>query len=75
LNRIGPEKAYTYNLNPDDRTHLNVEGSIVFGGMVAELIDGVIAGLKKAGYVRVDPKLKRALDRGEYYWPDIVNEN
>jgi lysophospholipase L1-like esterase len=75
LNRIGPEKAYTYNLNPDDRTHLNVEGSIVFGGMVAELIEGVFAGLKKAGYVRVDPKLKRALDRGVYYWPDSIDES
>ncbi|GFF29155.1 probable rhamnogalacturonan acetylesterase YesY [Aspergillus lentulus] len=74
LNRIGPEKAYTYNLNPEDRTHLNAEGSIVFGGMVAELIEGVFAGLKKAGYVRVDPRLKRALDRGAYYWPDTVDE-
>lgn len=75
LNRIGPDKAYMYNLNPEDRTHLNAEGSIVFGGMVAELIDGVFAGLKKAGYVRVDPRLKRALDQGVYYWPDSVDES
>ncbi|KAH3015642.1 hypothetical protein KXV73_004342 [Aspergillus fumigatus] len=72
---IGPDKAYMYNLNPEDRTHLNAEGSIVFGGMVAELIDGVFAGLKKAGYVRVDPRLKRALDQGVYYWPDSVDES
>ncbi|EKG11069.1 Lipase GDSL [Macrophomina phaseolina MS6] len=39
LNAIGQDNAYTYNLNADDRTHLNEAGSVVFGNMVAWLLD------------------------------------
>ncbi|PWY70726.1 esterase [Aspergillus eucalypticola CBS 122712] len=69
LNSIGPADAYTYNLASDDYTHLNDEGSIVFGGMVASLIDQVFAELKDDGYVKVNAKLLTALEEEEYYWP------
>lgn len=39
LNAIGEEDAYKYNLNVDDRTHLNDAGSVVFGNMVSWLLD------------------------------------
>ncbi|OHF01763.1 GDSL-like Lipase/Acylhydrolase [Colletotrichum orchidophilum] len=35
---IGPEKAHSYNLHPDDTTHLNGYGSTVFGELVADLL-------------------------------------
>ncbi|OJJ67146.1 hypothetical protein ASPBRDRAFT_349495 [Aspergillus brasiliensis CBS 101740] len=69
LNSIGPADAYTYNLAPDDHTHLNGEGSKVFGGMVASLIDRDFSELESDGYVKVDAKLLAALEGGEYYWP------
>ncbi|PYI04380.1 SGNH hydrolase [Aspergillus sclerotiicarbonarius CBS 121057] len=69
LNSIGPADAYTYNLVPDDHTHLNVEGSQVFGGMVAGLIDQVFSELKSDEYVEVNSTLLTALEEGKYYWP------
>ncbi|EKG14213.1 Lipase GDSL [Macrophomina phaseolina MS6] len=39
LNAIGSANAWTYNLTPDDRTHLNEAGQSVFGNMVAWLLD------------------------------------
>jgi lysophospholipase L1-like esterase len=69
LNAIGPTDAYTYNLNPTDHTHLNVEGSIVFGGIVAELIERDFRELHGHGFVRVNSTLKEDVDRGIYYWP------
>ena len=35
---IGPDNAWKYNLNPDDRTHLNDWGSVVFGRLVSDLL-------------------------------------
>jgi lysophospholipase L1-like esterase len=69
LNLIGPDDAYTYNLNPTDYTHLNVPGSVVFGGIVANLITQDFEGLAKHGYLSVNEKLKRDVERGVYYWP------
>ncbi|KAJ9491257.1 hypothetical protein VN97_g1965 [Penicillium thymicola] len=69
LNAIGPENAFTYNLNPADYTHLNVPGSALFGGIVAELIAHKFDALKKLGYLRLDSKLKKDIDHGIYYWP------
>ncbi|RJE23086.1 hypothetical protein PHISCL_04576 [Aspergillus sclerotialis] len=67
LNSIGPDNAYTYNLKTDDYTHLNIEGSEVFGGMVAMLILEDFPSLKRS--VRVDSQLRKAIDNGQYYWP------
>ncbi|KAL1634635.1 hypothetical protein SLS58_010577 [Diplodia intermedia] len=39
LNAIGSEDAWTYNLTPDDQTHLNAAGAAVFANMVAWLLD------------------------------------
>ncbi|RAL04231.1 rhamnogalacturonan acetylesterase [Aspergillus ibericus CBS 121593] len=69
LNSIGPVDAYTYNLVPDDYTHLNVEGSQVFGGLVAALIDRDFDELKSDGYVEVNATLLTALEEGKYFWP------
>ncbi|KAI0509010.1 SGNH hydrolase-type esterase domain-containing protein [Xylaria bambusicola] len=38
INSIGEATAHTYNLYPDDNTHLNSWGSIVFGRIVADLL-------------------------------------
>ncbi|KAF6838000.1 GDSL-like Lipase/Acylhydrolase [Colletotrichum musicola] len=35
---IGEEKAHSYNLKDGDNTHLNAEGSVVFGRLVADLL-------------------------------------
>ncbi|KAJ5973143.1 Esterase SGNH hydrolase-type subgroup [Penicillium vulpinum] len=69
LSAIGPENAFTYNLIPTDYTHLNVPGSIVFGGIVAELITQKVGALEKLGYMRVNGGLKKDVDHGIYYWP------
>lgn len=73
LNAIGPEKAYTYNLNADDRTHLNLGGSIVFGGIVAELIGIYRPELKGQGFIHVDEELESDIGKGIYYWPRGIN--
>lgn len=67
LNSIGPERAHTYNLKPDDNTHLNMEGSQVFGGLVAMLILRDFPWLEH--FVRVDWQLREAIEHGQYYWP------
>lgn len=69
LNAIGPENAFTYNLKPTDYTHLNLPGSTLFGGIVGELIIRKFDHLERLGYLRVDDKLKKDIDRGIYYWP------
>lgn len=35
---IGETKAHSYNLVESDNTHLNAEGSVVFGRLVADLV-------------------------------------
>jgi lysophospholipase L1-like esterase len=67
LNAIGPDNAATYNLSPTDFTHLNSEGSVVFGNLVAGLIDEALPELKK--YVVPVKKIAKALEKGEYYFP------
>ncbi|KAJ5753330.1 uncharacterized protein N7511_007483 [Penicillium nucicola] len=69
LNAIGPANAYTYNLNAADYTHLNIAGSVVFGGIVAELIAQDFPNLKRDGYLRINEQLKKDVERGIYYYP------
>ncbi|KAI0097301.1 SGNH hydrolase-type esterase domain-containing protein [Nemania sp. FL0031] len=38
VDAIGETAAHAYNLNPDDNTHLNAWGSVVFGRLVADLL-------------------------------------
>jgi hypothetical protein len=67
LNAIGEEKSATYNLDADDFTHLNSEGSVVFGNMVAMLIREALPELKK--YVVPVDEVEEAIEKGEYYFP------
>jgi lysophospholipase L1-like esterase len=67
LNAIGEEKSATYNLDADDFTHLNSEGSVVFGNMVAMLIGEALPELKK--YVVPVDEVEEAIEKGEYYFP------
>ena len=69
LNSIGADNAATYNLNPTDFTHLNGEGSVVFGNMVAILIDKEICELKR--YVVPVKEIAVALEDGKYIFPAI----
>jgi lysophospholipase L1-like esterase len=38
VNAIGPNASWAYNYLPDDRTHLNEWGSVVFARMVSDLL-------------------------------------
>ncbi|KAF2967663.1 hypothetical protein GQX73_g5904 [Xylaria multiplex] len=38
VDAIGEDAAHVYNLNPDDNTHLNAWGSVVFGRLLADLL-------------------------------------
>lgn len=69
LNAIGEDNAHTYNLNPTDNTHLNDEGSVVFGNQVAMLIDEEVPELKK--YVKPVASIAKALKAGKYIFPEM----
>lgn len=69
LDSITPANAYTYNLASDDYTHLNNDGSVVFGGLVAKLLLKTLPEL--GGYLKVNQSLSKALDAGVYYWPGV----
>lgn len=69
LNSIGADNAATYNLNPTDFTHLNGEGSVVFGNLVAMLIDVEVPEVKK--YVVPVKNIATALKGGKYIFPAI----
>ncbi|KAF7555890.1 hypothetical protein G7Z17_g1825 [Cylindrodendrum hubeiense] len=62
VNSIGEEASHVYNLNPDDNTHLNDYGSVVFGRLVADLL------LKKnprlAHWITPNSTLSAALRKG-----------
>ncbi|KAJ5133096.1 hypothetical protein N7448_001875 [Penicillium atrosanguineum] len=69
LNAIGLANAYTYDLNDADHTHLNLEGSVVFGSIVAELIQRDFPALENAGFIHVDRRISNDIKEGTYYWP------
>ncbi|KAF1928892.1 carbohydrate esterase family 12 protein [Didymella exigua CBS 183.55] len=69
LNSIGATNAATYNLNPTDFTHLNAEGSVVFGNMVAQLIDVEAPEVKN--YVVPVKTIAAALNSGTYIFPTV----
>jgi lysophospholipase L1-like esterase len=66
LNAVGADNAATYNLKATDFTHLNSQGSVVFGNMVAMLIDEAVPELKE--YVVPVGEIADALEKGEYYF-------
>lgn len=67
VNAIGATNAATYNLNPTDFTHLNDQGSVVFGSLVAMLIDGRLPELKH--WVEPMNSIEKALSKGQYIFP------
>ena len=69
LNSIGVDNATTYNLNPTDFTHLNAQGSVVFGNLVAMLIDAEVPEVKK--YVVPVKEVAAALKAGKYIFPAV----
>jgi len=64
LNAIGSDLAHTYNLAPEDNTHLNSGASIVFGSMVAMLIDEAIPKLQK--WVKPVKEVAEKLEKDEF---------
>ena len=72
LDSVGQTDAWTYNLNPDDRTHLNVVGSVVFGNMVSWLIGGLVADGKMLGmYTMPDETMVKDFESGTYFYPSV----
>lgn len=67
LNAIGAKDAATYNRIPTDFTHLNAVGSVVFGNLVAQLIDAEVPAVRK--YVVPVKSIAAALNAGKYIFP------
>ncbi|GAB7360299.1 hypothetical protein MBLNU230_g8057t1 [Neophaeotheca triangularis] len=61
-NAIGPEAAHAYNLAPDDNTHLNEWGSVVFGRMVSDLLVAKYGDIRF--WTRPDRKLSWKIGKG-----------
>lgn len=57
VNAIGAEASWKYNYLPDDRTHLNEWGSVVFGRLVSDLL------VEKYKDIRVWTKANETLSR------------
>jgi len=72
LNAIGQVDAWKYNLLPEDRTHLNYEGSLVFGNLVGILIEGSAIGKEVKEFIRLDEKIVEALEDGKFIFPGIA---
>ena len=68
LNSIGPEKAARFNQDPTDFTHLNSEGSVVFGNMLAMLIKEEVPELSR--WVVPVKKIERAIKKGRFILPE-----
>ncbi|KAF4549883.1 Hypothetical protein D9617_19g101880 [Elsinoe fawcettii] len=69
LNAIGEEDAHKYNLNPTDNTHLNSQGSVVFGTIVAGLLDEAVPEVKK--YVKPVRAIADAVKKGQFILPTV----
>lgn len=66
LNAIGSEDAWTYNLTPDDKTHLNEAGQSVFGNMVAWLLDTSAQGDLLSKYTVAGEQYVEAFENGVF---------
>ena len=60
---IGQAGASRYNLKEGDNTHLNEQGSLVFGRMVADLMIAIMPELRE--YFKLDEKLSAAIKSGK----------
>lgn len=70
LNAIGPTDAHNYNLHPSDTSHLNYQGSLVFGNMVARLIESCVIGRQVRRYLGLDEAIVHAIKNGKFILPD-----
>lgn len=61
-NAIGPEAAHGYNLVPEDNTHLNEHGSVVFGRMVSDLLVEKYGDIKF--WTKPDRRISRKIENG-----------
>ncbi|KAL0264899.1 hypothetical protein SLS55_000853 [Diplodia seriata] len=66
LNAIGSDDAWTYNLTPDDQTHLDAAGAAVFANMVAWLLDTSDAGDVLAQSTVAGDDYVRAFESGTF---------
>jgi len=62
LEEIGETAAERLALNSDDTTHLNVDGSIVFGRMVSDLLVAAIPAI--GGVTKADQTLTSQIEEG-----------
>lgn len=62
VNSIGPEASWKYNYLPDDRTHLNEWGSVVFGRLVSDLLVEKYSDIKV--WTKANETLSAALREG-----------
>lgn len=62
VNAIGPEASWRYNYLPDDRTHLNEWGSVVFGRLVSDLLVAKYRDIKV--WTKANETLSAALRAG-----------
>jgi hypothetical protein len=70
LDAIGSADAATYNRVPNDFTHLNPSGSVVFGDMVSLLLRTTTkVGKVLSEYTCPNPKVKTAIEKGVYIFP------
>jgi hypothetical protein len=72
LNQVGKANAMLYNLSPNDHTHLNRAGTLVFGNMVSGLIDAVVRsehGYGVDGYTRPNDTIWDAIQSGTFILP------
>ncbi|KAF2099834.1 SGNH hydrolase [Rhizodiscina lignyota] len=75
LDAIGQADAWTYNRIPNDTTHLNNEGGLVFGTLVASLISkrsGPEPQLRR--WFDLNETIVRDLQEGMYVWPGTCSE-
>jgi hypothetical protein len=63
INAIGSNSASKYNLKEGDSTHLNTNGGLVFGQMVANLVSNKIPGL--SGIFKKNEKITAAIKAGK----------
>ncbi|KAK6581943.1 hypothetical protein PZA11_005640 [Diplocarpon coronariae] len=68
INDIGTSFADTYNLTPNDRTHLNPNGEILFGTLVSVLIGGALEG--GTSWTKPNVTIARALSSNTHILPD-----
>ncbi|PBP16354.1 putative gdsl-like lipase acylhydrolase protein [Diplocarpon rosae] len=67
INKIGATLADTYNLTPDDRTHLNPYGELLFGTLVSVLIGRTLD--QGRWWTKPNVTIARALSNGTYILP------